>query len=194
MPVAVVSVGRRYLGSIQPSLNRSLYGGPTESTVLLEEPETLDAELLQEGEAEAKAEAERIRPGLTKFTDGSRLDDGATGYSVVWKRGLTWAGAKVHMGNNQEANDAECAVLPMHWSWQRKGAGPRNESPSFRMHRQPSGGWHRMSLAPGNSTPSRHGNTSPRCGSPGPGSSSKCIGDQRTRESLATRRPMSGQR
>jgi len=45
------------------------------------------------------------------FTDGSRLDDGATGYSVVWKRGLTWAGAKVPMGNNQEAYDAECAAL-----------------------------------------------------------------------------------
>jgi len=79
--------------------------------VLLEEPKTLDAELLQEEEAEAKAEAERTRPGLTMSTDGSRLDDGATGYSVVWKRGLTWAGAKVHMGNNQEAYDAECAAL-----------------------------------------------------------------------------------
>ena len=45
------------------------------------------------------------------FTDGSRLDNGATGYSVVWRRGLTWTGAKVHMGNNQEAYDAECAAL-----------------------------------------------------------------------------------
>jgi len=36
---------------------------------------------------------------------------GATGYSAVRKRGLTWAGAKVHMGNNQEAYDAECAAL-----------------------------------------------------------------------------------
>jgi ribonuclease HI len=34
-----------------------------------------------------------------------------TGYSVVWKRGLTWVGAKVHMGNNQEAYHAECAAL-----------------------------------------------------------------------------------
>jgi len=30
---------------------------------------------------------------------------------VVWKRGLTWAGAKVHMGNSQGAYDAECAAL-----------------------------------------------------------------------------------
>ena len=49
--------------------NTLAYGGQTESTVLLEELETLDAELLQEEEAEAKAEAERTRPGLTMFTD-----------------------------------------------------------------------------------------------------------------------------
>jgi len=36
--------------------------------------------------AEAKAEEEKERPGLTIFTDGSRLDSGA-GYSMVWKRG-----------------------------------------------------------------------------------------------------------
>jgi len=67
--------------------------------------------LLQEEEAEAKAEAEKERPGLTMFTDGSRLDSGAAGYSVVWKGGLTWVGIKTHMGYNQEAYDAECAAL-----------------------------------------------------------------------------------
>jgi len=45
------------------------------------------------------------------FTGGSRLDDGATCYSVVWRKGLSWVGAKVHMGNNQEAYDAECTAL-----------------------------------------------------------------------------------
>jgi len=95
---APTGIGRRLTNTL-------VHSGLTESTVLLEEPETLDAELLQEEEAEAKAEAERTRPGLTMFTDGSRLDDGVTGYSVVWKQGLTWAGAKVHMGNNQEAYD-----------------------------------------------------------------------------------------
>ena len=91
--------------------NALAYGGQTEKTVLLEEPGTLDAELLQEEEAEAKAEAEKTRPGLTMFTDGSKLDGGATEYSVVWKGGLTWVGAKVHMGSNQEAYGAECAAL-----------------------------------------------------------------------------------
>jgi len=101
---APTEIGRRLKNALA-------YGGQTERTVLLEEPETLDAELLQEEEAEAKAETGRVRLGLTMFTDGSRLDNGATGYAVVWKRGLTWAGVKGHMGSNQEAYDAECAAL-----------------------------------------------------------------------------------
>ena len=103
---ARTAIGRRLTNALA-------HRGPTESTVLLEEPETLDAELLQEEEAEAKVEAEKVRPGLTMFTDGSRLDDGAVGYAVVWKNphGLSWKGIKTHMGFNQEAYDAECAAL-----------------------------------------------------------------------------------
>ena len=41
--------------------NALAYTGRTESTILLEEPETLDAELLQEEEAEAKTEVEKDR-------------------------------------------------------------------------------------------------------------------------------------
>jgi len=67
--------------------NALAYAGRTESTVLLEEPEPRDAELLRAKEAEANAEAEKSRPGLTIFTDGSRLDGGATGYAVVCKNG-----------------------------------------------------------------------------------------------------------
>jgi len=83
----------------------------TEATVLLEEPETFDAELIQEEREEAKKEADKARPGLTMFTDGSRLEDGAAGYAVSWKNGQTWKGIKTHMGYNQEAFDAECAAL-----------------------------------------------------------------------------------
>jgi ribonuclease HI len=43
--------------------------------------------------------------------DGSRLDNGAAGYSVVWKNGQSWVGIKTHMGYNQEAYDTECAAL-----------------------------------------------------------------------------------
>jgi len=42
---------------------------------------------MQEGEAEAKAEAEKDRPGLSMFPDGSRPDNGAAGCAVVWKNG-----------------------------------------------------------------------------------------------------------
>jgi len=83
----------------------------TEETVQLEEPETFDAELIQEEREVAKREAEKTRPGLVMFTDGSRLEDGAAGYAVAWKNGKTWKGIKTHMGYNQEAFDAECAAL-----------------------------------------------------------------------------------
>jgi len=45
------------------------------------------------------------------FTDGPRLDDGATGNAVAWRSREAWEGIKTHMGYNQEAYDAECAAL-----------------------------------------------------------------------------------
>jgi len=82
-----------------------------ERTVVCEEEAlTATAIVLVETEA-AKKEAETPRPGLTMFTDGSRLDSGACGYAVAWKRGNQWRGQKVHMGYNQEAYDAECAAI-----------------------------------------------------------------------------------
>jgi len=101
---APTEIGRRLTNAVA-------YTGRVESTVRREEPETLAGELLQEKEAEAKAAAEKERPGLTMFTDGSRLDDGAAGYAVVWKNGQSWKGIKTHMRFNQEAYDAECAAL-----------------------------------------------------------------------------------
>jgi len=62
-------------------------------------------------EAEAKAEAEKERPRLTRLSDGSRLNRGAAGYSAVWKRGQTLAGTKTDMDCNQEACDVQCAAL-----------------------------------------------------------------------------------
>jgi hypothetical protein len=58
--------------------------GRTETTVLLKDPKTLDAEIIQEDMKVAKAEAERPLTGITMFTDGLRLDSGAVGYVVVW--------------------------------------------------------------------------------------------------------------
>ena len=77
---AQTALGRRLTNTLA-------YVRRTESTVLLEEPKTLDAELLQE-------ETEKARPGLTIFTDGPRPDDVATGYAVVWKNGQSWGASK----------------------------------------------------------------------------------------------------
>ena len=82
-----------------------------EATVLLEEPEPFDAEFIQEEWEEVRKEAQKARPGLTMFTDGSWLEDGAAGYAVAWKNGQTWKCIKTHMGYNQDAFEAKCAAI-----------------------------------------------------------------------------------
>ena len=99
------AIGRR----IKTALNRTWTS--TEQTVLPEDVEPLNAELIQDDREEAKSEAEKERPGLFMFTDGSRLEDGAAGYVVAWRNGLAWKGIKTHLGYNQEAFDTECAAL-----------------------------------------------------------------------------------
>jgi len=83
----------------------------TEETVLLEDPESFNGELIQEEREEAKKETEKERPGLVMFTDGSRLESEAAGYAVAWKNGQTCEGIKTQMGYNQEAYDTEYAAL-----------------------------------------------------------------------------------
>jgi len=83
-----------------------------EEAVLLEVASPLEATTTVKEEEAAANEAKRTdRPELTIFTDGSRLENGATGYAVAWKKGQTWKGHKTHMGWGQEAYDAECAAL-----------------------------------------------------------------------------------
>jgi len=101
---ALTWIGRR----LTITLN---YSGAVERMVLPKRPTAIEAELVQEEEAEAMAEAVRVRPGLTMFTDGSRLDSGATGYTVVWRNGESWGSIKTHMSYNQEAYDVESAAL-----------------------------------------------------------------------------------
>jgi len=102
---AASSIGQR----LECTLSSS---GRTESTVLLEEPETLGADLIQEEETEAKVEAERFRPGSPKLQIGHDpamvpLDMRLSGSMV----NAGQVGLKTHMGYNQEAYDAECAAL-----------------------------------------------------------------------------------
>jgi len=59
------------------------------------------------------------------FADGSRMEDGAAGYAVVWRKGESWAGIKTHMGYDQEAYDAECAALTRTF----ESAARRNTTP-----------------------------------------------------------------
>jgi ribonuclease HI len=82
-----------------------------ERTVVCEE-EVLPAEIAVNDRKTALEEAESPRDGLTLWTDGSRTEDGACGYGVVWMTGGgVWKGQKVHLGYNQEAYDAECAAI-----------------------------------------------------------------------------------
>jgi hypothetical protein len=74
--------------------NALAHRGRTATTVLLEELEPLDAETIRDDEKAAKAEAGRVPPGITMFTDGSQLDSGAAGHAVVWQNGQSWVGVK----------------------------------------------------------------------------------------------------
>jgi len=116
------------------------------------------------------------------FTDGSKLDDEATGYSVVWKRGLTWAGAKVHMGSNQEAYGAECAAL----AHALEVAAQRNAAPErVTIFSDAQAAIRRMASdepGPGQRYALQARKTSPRCAGLGRVSSLKSGGAQLTRE------------
>jgi len=61
--------------------------------------------------AELEARRADSQPGLVLWTDGSRDENGAAGYAVVWRKGRRWAGRKVHMRYYQEAYGAECAAI-----------------------------------------------------------------------------------
>jgi len=63
------------------------------------------------GWAEQEARRADSQPGLVLWTDGSRDQNGAVGYAVVWRKGRGWARRKVHMGY-QEAYDARPSRVP----------------------------------------------------------------------------------
>jgi len=74
------------------------YSGRVEEIVLPEDgPTELDAAITVADAAWAEQEARKAdsQPGLTLWTDGSRDENGGTGYAVVWRKGRTWAGRKV---------------------------------------------------------------------------------------------------
>jgi len=107
LPGCNTAMGRRMV-------HFSDYSGRVEAIVLPEEgPTELDAAITVADAQWAEQEARKAddEPGLTFWTDGSRDENGGTGYAVVWRKGRTWAGRKVHMGYFQEAYDAECVAI-----------------------------------------------------------------------------------
>jgi len=96
----------------QRMVHFSEYSGRVEEICLPEDgPTDLEANVSIADAEWAKEEAMRAdsQPGLVLWTDGSRDENGGTGYAVVWRKGRRWAGRKVHVGYFQEAYDAECA-------------------------------------------------------------------------------------
>jgi hypothetical protein len=74
--------------------------------------EALQAEIVVEEWKKAMEAAGIASDGVTLWTDGSRTEDGACGYAVVWrKKGEVWKGHQVHLGYNQKVYDAECAAI-----------------------------------------------------------------------------------
>jgi hypothetical protein len=61
-----------------------------ETTVLLEAQEAFEADTVGMDDDSEMEEEESDRPGLTIFTDESRLDCGTPGHAVAWPTGERW--------------------------------------------------------------------------------------------------------
>jgi len=95
----------------QRMVHFSEYSGRVEEVFLPKDgPTELGANISIADAEWAEQEAMRAdsQPGLVLWTGGSRDENGAVRYAVVWKKGRSWAGKKAHMGFFQEAYDAEC--------------------------------------------------------------------------------------
>ena len=89
----------------------SKYSGGVEEIHLPEDgPTELGANISVVDVEWAEQEARRA-DSLVLWADGSRDENGAASYAVVWKKVWVWTGRKTHMGTTQEAYDAECAAI-----------------------------------------------------------------------------------
>jgi len=85
----------------QRMVHISEYSGRVEEIYLPEDGPTELAASVSIADAEwVEQEARRAdsRLGLVLRTEGSRDENGAVGYAVVWAKGRSWAGRKVYMG------------------------------------------------------------------------------------------------
>lgn len=74
---------------------------------------------------EAATEAQNARPGLTVWSDGSRLEDGRTGAGIAWEQQEQWRTQKIPIGAGHEVFDAEligiCKALELALKVEQKG-------------------------------------------------------------------------
>ena len=156
---APTAIGRRFANALA-------YAGGMEISIPLQEPKTLDADLLQEGEAEPRPKQRRV--GLDSPCSRTGRDWTTGLPATQWFRGmdnpgwaskLTWATTRRHM--------MQSALLPQgRWNRLHEDRLRRSGSLSLRTHKQPTDEWPRRSRAPASSTRSRQGNTSPHCEGP----------------------------
>ncbi|KAL2012391.1 hypothetical protein VTN00DRAFT_5109 [Thermoascus crustaceus] len=76
---------------------------------------------------EAYQAARAARPGLTLWSDGSRLEDGRTGAGIAWQNSQgTWQTREIPLGAGKEIFDAELAGVcqALHLAQKIKGQGP----------------------------------------------------------------------
>jgi hypothetical protein len=99
-------------GNLCPGLDYALVAYRTGGQDGLLGTLALDAKTIQEDEKAANAEAERTRPGLTMFTDGSRLDSGVAGYQLNgrtdnhgWESRTTWVTTKTPNTQNPQRRE-----------------------------------------------------------------------------------------
>jgi len=170
------AVGRRLTNALR-------YSGRMESTVLLRNQSTRRGTAA--GRGGGSLEAEKTRSGLTKSTEGSRLDGGAAG-CLVCKNGQPWVGIKAHVCYNQEATTLSAPPSPGRWRPLREDRRHRNKSRSSPTHRPPSDGWPRRSRALARCTRFGQGSASQCYRGPGRTSPSRSGGAQHTRGSQET--------
>ena len=174
--------------------NALAHSGSSEGTVLLEEPEALDAVMQQTRKREPKWKQKK--PGQdspsSQMGHGWRMER----LAMQWceGRGNPGQASKLIWDITRRPMMRSVLRSPVCWRWRRGEGRLRNELPSLQMCRRPSDGWHRTHQGQGSSTPSRHESTLPRCAGPGQASSSKPDGTLLTRGLPATRRPTSGQK
>jgi len=137
---------------VQRMVHFSEYSGRVEEIYLPEDGPTELGASISIADAEwAKQEARWAdsQPGLVLWADGSRDENRAVGYTVVWKKGRSWAGERPTWGYFQEAYDAECAVIARALVVAAETAKRRSatESVSSPMHKPRSRGWRMTSPA-----------------------------------------------